>query len=268
MAFLSASTDSNLSEQKRIILIRHGLSYMNEHIGANGITFGGPDFTDIFSKEDHEKFYRDSPLSQTGLTQAKELGKAIEALRKEPDNSNAIKDLNLVVVSPLTRAIQTGQFALFPHLDQIRDPSSIPIIALPLAAERLYLVSDIGRPKAELESKYRDLGIDFRTAFPTEGDDSWWYQGDSAQQEEWRPIGQGQEYFCPGEPFDAFQQRMLDLCDWLDQRPETNIALVGHFGVFEWLLQDQDASQVKFSNCEVRVVPFRTILANARRRRG
>ena len=86
---------------------------------------------------------------------------------------------------------------------------------------------------------------------------------------EWRPTGQGQTYFCPGEPYDAFQERMLSLCSWLEARPESIIALVGHYGVFEWLLQqdEKSAEKVKFANCEMKVVPFETILDRARKAR-
>ena len=63
--------------RKHILLIRHGLSYMNEYIGSNGITFGGPNFTDIFNVDDRELYYRDSPLSDIGREQAARLGSTI-----------------------------------------------------------------------------------------------------------------------------------------------------------------------------------------------
>lgn len=235
---------------------------MNEYIGENGITFGGPNFTDVFTPEDHEKYYRDTPLSPTGQEQAKKLGETVASLLQ---GEHCLQELELVVVSPLTRAIQTAELALFPHVE-----ASIPVMALPLAAERLYLVSDIGRPPEELKKKHGDK-IDFQTGFSDSTTDPWWYHppssSSSKEEEEWRPVGQGQAYFCAGEPLEAFQQRMLDLCHWLKDRPESTIALVGHYGVFEWLLEEADqAEKVKFSNCEMKVVELETILANAQRR--
>lgn len=51
--------------------------------------------------------------------------------------------------------------------------------------ERLYLVSDIGRPRAKLKSKYGDR-IDFQTGFPESANDEdpWWYQQPSTSEEE------------------------------------------------------------------------------------
>ena len=255
---------------------------MNEYIGANGISFGGPNFTDIFSQGDQEMYYRDSPLSPTGQDQAKALHNDIESLLSQNDedesNRNLLKqclqDLELVVVSPLMRAIQTAELAVLPHMTA-KQPK-IPIVALPLAAERLYLVSDIGQPRSALKHKYGSL-VDFHTGFPTSlpWDDPWWFQhsspsSDDKQQQqqqeymEWRPTGQGQKYFCPGEPHDAFRQRMEKLCQWLDDRDESRIALVGHFGVFEWLLKDDTAdAAIKFGNCEMKVVSLDTILRKA-----
>lgn len=273
--------------KKKLILIRHGCSYMNEHIGVNGISFGGPNFTDIFSEKDQELYYRDSPLSAKGQDQAKALHRNIESLLQNNDNANdnesnnsnlkeCLLDLDLVVVSPLTRAIQTAQLALLPHISSKED--SIPVIALPLAAERLYLISDVGTPQSALEDNFGSL-VDFKTGFPTnlEQDDPWWLQqmsriipsNDEQQQQqqkeyaEWRPTGQGQQYFCPGEPLDDFQQRMKQLCQWLNNRTESRIALVGHFGVFEWLLQDGTGDDITFGNCEIQVVDFETILRKA-----
>ena len=286
MSSADNSGDNEIQRSKKqIILIRHGLSYMNEYIGANGINFGGPSFTDIFSTEDQESYYRDSPLSATGQEQARELHDDIESLfiraSKDGDETRqhlrqCLQDLDLVVVSPLTRAIQTAQLALLPHitsgtLAQQRRTDLVPFVALPLTAERLYLVSDIGTPRSVLKRDY-DTFVDFDTGFPDTlpWDQPWWWSpsqsDDNSQTEyvEWRPTGQGQQYLCPGEPYDAFEQRMAKLCEWLNNREEDTIALVGHFGVFEWLLQDTKADAVKFGNCEIRVVPFEPMLRKAK----
>lgn len=272
--------------KKQLILIRHGLSYMNEYIGANGISFGGPGFTDIFNTEDQESCYRDSPLSATGQEQARELCVDIESLlsqetledcdKTRQNLQQCLQHLDLVVVSPLTRAIQTAQLALLPHITSSnlaqQRADLVPFVALPLAAERLYLVSDIGTPRSALKRDYGTF-VDFETGFPENlpWDQPWWWSlpqsGDNNQTEyeEWRPTGQGQQYLCPGEPYGAFEQRMAELCEWLNKREEATIALVGHFGVFEWLLQDTKTEATKFGNCEIRVVPFEPMLRKAKK---
>ena len=288
-------------EEKRLILIRHGRSYMNEYIGANGINFGGPNFTDIFSKDDQESYYRDSPLSPTGQEQARSLHDEIQALLllQEPSDDDkssqdlkyCLQNLELVVVSPLTRAIQTAQLALLPHMGATStilqsNNNLVPFVAQPLAAERLYLVSDIGTSRSTLKNNYASF-VDFEAGFPDDlpEDQPWWWSlspsddnDDEQHQEgvkneyvEWRPTGQGQKYLCPGEPFDDFEQRLVRLCEWLNNREENTIALVGHYGVFEWLLQntteDGKTNTVKFGNCEMRSVPFKPIWNKAKRAR-
>lgn len=261
--------------EKRIIFIRHGCSYMNEYIANDGVKFGRPGFTDIFSPEDHEQYYQDSPLSPTGEAQAKDLADHVGKVLKESDNNIQTKSLNeleLIAVSPLTRAIQTAELALLPHIwekDQnfcsSIQQTRVPVVALPLAAERLYLISDIGKSRSELQRKFGYF-VDFNEGFMQQGqdnlDDPWWFSFSEKQHGnyvEWRPIGEGQEYFCRGEPEDIFYQRMADLYQWLDERPETTIAVVGHFGTFEFLLKQDENHVVKFANCEMKIVPFSEI---------
>ncbi|CAB9507577.1 PGAM [Seminavis robusta] len=277
--------------RKRLVLMRHATSYMNEYIGANGITFGGPDFTDIFNDNDRKRYYQDSPLSPKGRQQAEIQSMMLDT----PDSLRLLRQLELVVVSPLTRAIQTLELALLPHV-----PGHVPTVALPLAAERLYLVSDVGKPVSELEDQYGHV-IDFQTGFDdtdtSTTNDPWWYTPSNnsttannnksnnnkqqspkqqlkqvqsqimEEEEEWRPTGQGQRYYCAGEPLDAFEARMEQLVEWLEARPESTICLVGHYGVFEWLLrqpQEEPPEPIQFGNCEMRVVTLRDIL-DARR---
>jgi len=273
--FSSGGNDARkMPENKQLLLIRHGCSYMNEYIGSNGVRFGGPNFTDVFNEKQREK-YQDSPLSPKGQQQAKdlhdEIGSLLQLDEQEMDDESiklkkCLMDLELVVVSPLTRAIQTAQLGLLPHLVSIKK-SGIPTVAQPLAAERLYLVSDIGKPRTILQQICGEHNIDFESCFPSDigWGDPWWYQVDAtneADYREWRPTGQGQRYSCPGEPPGIFEQRMKDLCCWLDQRDESKIALVAHFGVFEWLLQNLKAesnANNEFGNCEMKVVDFASI---------
>jgi hypothetical protein len=89
-------------------------------------------------------------------------------------------------------------------------------------------------------------GSDTTAALEAHNNDRWWYTGDSdnngsppqhRQQhyEEWRPHGQGQRYAVPGDPLHALVRRLVEFDIWLSQRPEQNIMIVAHWGVFKHL---------------------------------
>jgi broad specificity phosphatase PhoE len=351
--------DQNQGKRKRkqLIFLRHGRTHMNELI--NDIHFGGPNFTDIFpDTPEYRTRYHDTPLSQTGIVQTKVLchqletllrinqeritmrtaetspsssssfssselterwKRALDALKLSEDDAHCLEELDLIVTSPHTRALQTVQIGLLPpirSLQTTKDGPTVPIVALPLAAERLYLVSDLGTPRSKLARTF-DF-VDFVTGFEMSTDsstfpvpmtpasstlttmtmtsttptttapisetdkleDPWHYRPSpeqAADYVEWRPHGQGQQYACLGEPQEQFDQRMTDLYHWLKQmmglddndhpnhhvhedddssekekmkKEYSTIAVVCHWGVIDWLIQDS------FQNCELRVVSF------------
>ena len=297
----STNKQRNRNKQKHIVFIRHGRTYMNDYI--NGIHFGGPNFTDIFEEKDVSK-YRDSPLNDLGIQQSERLSKRLEQLRyhystcndaggstiqqekprsKEevledlllPSDEHAqmlIDDIDLVVVSPLTRALQTLEIGLLPHLNAIKKTSStksndgkIPIVAVPDSAERLYLISDIGKPLSELSQQYEYVDFQHQVAYDTRDDndltnnksneDVWHYNPTSTEEinqyVEWRPNTEGQQYYCLGEPQREFDIRMKKFYDWLERRNETCIVVISHHGVINWFTQIGH-----FENCELRIVPF------------
>jgi len=213
---------------------------MNEYLGGSdgGSYFGSPRFTDVFADESRRSKYQDSPLSPRGRKQA---------IAMSQQQHDFVSDCGLVVVSPLTRALQTFDLGLRPHF--VNNP--VPVVALPEAAERLYLISDVGRHVHELQVDY-DY-VDFQTGLVDREHDPerWWYRpDDGGNYVEWRPVGRGQRYACPGEPLEAFYQRMSRLYSWLDERPESHIAVVCHHGVIDAFL-DCD-----FDNCQYRSVKF------------
>ena len=154
-----------------------------------------------------------------------------------------------MVTSPLTRALQTMEKGLYPVIQS----RNIPVVAAPQAAERLYLVSDMGKTRDELKTRYSYM--DFDSAFPPHigASDTWHYVAKEDEVEnyvEWRPSGQGQVYACLGEPEHCFEERMQDLYKWLDSRPEKTIALVCHAGVILWFLGEV------VDNCDIRIIDF------------
>ena len=244
----------NTKEEKTITFIRHGCTYMNEYLGGadGGRSFGSPQFTDIFDHDRRKEKYQDSPLSPLGLRQAKAM-----ALRTH----DFVTDCELVVISPLTRALQTFDVGLRSHFVAASNEkkNAVPVMALPEAAERLYLISDVGRSVKELQKLYNY--VDFETGFvgpeQQHDRDQWWYHPSKNRKNpsyaEWRPVGRGQRYACPAEPLPEFHGRMRRLHAWLDARPERHIALVCHHGVIQSFL-DCD-----FDNCQYRSVFLKNI---------
>lgn len=233
---------------KRIVLIRHGCTYMNEYLSKDGTRWGDPHFTDVF---DDDSLYRDSPLSPRGVRQARYLSEGLGRMIADGDGrgGSVIGDIQLIACSPLTRALQTMDIALSPH---VPSGQRVPMIALPQASERVYLISDLGADTAVLKTQYP--AVDFDSEIPDSKSSEWWYAPSSDDDVvEWRPHGQGQEYACPGEPTVAFNERMESLYDWLEAREEDCIALICHWGVIDYMT-GQD-----FDNCEMRVIDFSTI---------
>ena len=225
--------------EKRIILIRHGCTHMNEYLSKPGSRWGEPTFTDDWS-------LRDSALSFRGIQQAKKLSQHFSS---RPED---LLDVDLVVISPLTRALQTLEFGLLPHFENRRDILGVPpIVALPFAAERVYMSSEIGRPVEELKNEFPF--VDFESGFDPSchpPNEWWWKPSPGKEMPEWRPHGQGQQYINVGEPEDEFHLRMRKLYDWLACRKEETIVLICHWAVLQYLCGHD------FQNCEVKEMPF------------
>lgn len=291
-----STSNANTNDSKRLILIRHGRTHMNEYLATEGSNWGDTKFTDMFDESVHH-LYKDSPLSQKGTRQAQELHKYFLSTEK---GREIIQDIELVAVSPLRRTLQTAEIGILPHfcsssssesddsLSSTSSPSpspSVPFVALPLASERVYLISDIGKSTTQLNQLFSFA--DFDREFDKFDGEEWWFtvkdstSGNGSREsssstkecdapsdihsfnymyrdnyEEWRPNDGDQEYACLGEPDDAFHKRMRSLYQWIESREETVICLVCHFGVLEWLVGE------KFDNCEVQDVSFEKIKAH------
>lgn len=277
--------------EKRIIFVRHGRTYMNEYLSQPGCRWGDAGFTDVGLSDD---LYRDSPLSPKGMEQAKDLCQRIALSMNE--NSSMVndmdgksdeccnesivnlKDVDLVVVSPLTRSLQTFEYGLMQHCIIMDENSKggkqlhVPVIATPLASERVYLISDLGLHVNELKNKFPYA--DFTSEFD-KFEEKWWFtvnsnsmsschnvnnkgenekypfnSMESSKYVEWRPNLEGQTYACYGEPDNQFNQRMIALYEWLDSRTECKICMISHWGVLEYL------TGMDFDNCQVKDISF------------
>lgn len=245
---------------------------MNEYLGRH-LSFGAPGFSDVFA--DHQERmtkYQDTPLSPNGITLVQEqLARSRPAFLHSSDEAPMDKNgqgtmsppppVDLVVVSPLRRALQTYDLGLRPHLEP--HSNTVPVVALPHAAERLYLISDVGSPVPDLAKDFPYVDFSEMMSNDDGNEEPWWWTPKKNKSgnhyTEWRPVGRGQKYACPGEPWDDFVQRMEQLHEWLDGRKEQKIVVVCHHGVIDYML-DMD-----FANCQWQQVPFSQLLAGRRR---
>nr|WP_213394963.1 histidine phosphatase family protein [Yoonia sp.] len=134
---------------------------------------------------------RDARLTELGQSQAKALASEISRLH----------DIKLVVVSPLSRAIQTAIAAFEGH--------PAPRLIQPLHREMQESYCDIGQSPVHLAKAFPTFAFDHL-------DDPWWHND----------IDDGSPY--PRETLDAFERRVTVFKDWLIGRPEDCIAVVGH----------------------------------------
>jgi len=237
---LSLATDTDTTTNMNLLMIRHGRSLGNDMMDQPGNRWGDPHFKD-------DATLRDAPLSERGIQQAVELGQSLP--------QHEIDKLELIVVSPLTRALQTMQHAILSKL-----PNHIPIVVHPLLTERVYTLSDTGRRVEELKADFTDPRINFDLFVQEDCDDKWWFHMDSDAgetttttgriNEEWRPCDAHQWYATPGEPHDVFEARLEKLQHWISLRSEQNICVVSHWAVLQHLT-DGDT----FENCEARWIP-------------
>lgn len=238
----TSSSESNSASDKRIVFIRHGCTFANEYLAQPGTGWGDPTFQDVPD-------LRDSPLSPLGVRQATQLRQKV----KDGNFPVALENIDLVVVSPLSRTLQTFELGVWPEMEKRK--LNPPVVALPYARERLYMISDMGLTTDELKVKFP--WVDFDSQFDKSTSKEWWYTSENGWEDydEWRPHGNGQKYLVPGEPDNEFEARMFDLVKWLGARPEKNIILVCHWGVLEFLTGDD------FDNCEVRALNYEKLEA-------
>lgn len=146
--------------------------------------------------------------------------------------------VELVVCSPLSRAIETA--ALVFREQAARD---VPFVCNELLREWSGLMENARRrPSAELRARFPR--VDF-SAIP-ETDESWTEEL---------------------EPVDKVAGRGLLFLEWLARRPEREIAVVAHGGIYSSLFahaavrDESETLRPRFGNCDVRTVEMTVQLA-------
>lgn len=172
-------------------LIRHGQSTFNEHFAATG--------------EDPMEF--DPRLTELGHRQVAEASERL-----------ANTHYDVVIASPLTRAIQTAQ-GIF--------GTRIPIVISTLHREWLQNSCDVGRSVGELTREFPNLDFGHLT-------DPWWHH-----------LAPFNEHGFSMEPEYVLEERIVAFKHMIAARKEQRIAVVGHADFFHRLLKRH------LQNCEL-----------------
>ena len=127
-------------------------------------------------------------------------------------------DIELVIVSPLTRALQTASLAF--------EGCNVSFLVTPLAREQLYSSCDIGRAGCELGLEFPHLSDQLHSLPP-----QWWGGPDaSTVHEQGRVLGTQREQLL------SVRQRLNGLAELIQTRKETRIAVVAHGVYFQQML--------------------------------
>ena len=179
--------------RKAVYCIRHGESTFNAAYCASGV----------------DPLHRDAPLTEEGHRQVREARERLRGIAFE-----------LVVTSPLTRALQTTTGLFADH------PARPALLVEALHREHGGSSCDIGRPPALLTAEFPHFTLDHLP-------EVWWHAD-----------GEPDQHGICYEPVERLQERVEAFRDWLRARPERTIAVVGHGTFFyhftgEWLANCQ-----------------------------
>ncbi|ETO13537.1 hypothetical protein RFI_23833 [Reticulomyxa filosa] len=226
----------------------------------------------------------DSELSAKGTTQARKLHKKIEEAKKDmhEDKRLDLRNAQLVITSPLTRAIRTGLIALPIEKEEENNITMCLFIVflLVFATIQVENTTDIGRSPKELIPKFPAL----ETAL-SQLPDAWWWRhpllkgepSDPRRDADWLRQCQG---LPPARESDEnVKQRLRHFLHWLiplqhnRHRPLRNVVMVSHsctLKFFEQVLHEiginnngngvvVSPKNVYFENTEVRSYEMPTL---------
>ena len=187
---------------KNLYCIRHGWALHNELFKNNNHN------TDIF----YNKKYYDTPLTEKGISQAKELSKSW----------NDKYQIELVLVSPLTRTLQTAEY-IFNNTD-------IPIIAFDYLKEYPQGLHTCNKRSdlSILKDKFKN--IDFSNIC-------------SEEDNTWDPNNE--------ETIDKLNQRINKLKKYIESSKYNKIALISHSG-FIGQLKDNHIRYIENGETELK----------------
>lgn len=203
---------------KKLHFLRHGQALHNPRAEAARAAGCAFDQFLMLMKED-DAF--DAELTELGISQARDTAARL---------GDSMSNVQLVVSSPLSRALDTAMLVL---------PAATtrgPFLAHDLLCERSgWMLNAKRRNRAELAARVPRCSF---ALLESEHDALW-------QEEELEPTSECAE-------------RGYRLLQWLWERPETEIAVVAHGGLFHYLLNEHprvradSAAAARFGNTEMR----------------
>lgn len=218
----------NHCQKKRLWLIRHGESTFNAAMDA--YFESNPDIKKAQEQnpsewwengEHYDPQTPDAPLTEKGVAQAEQLASKLNGC-----------PIQLVCVSPLTRALQTYTLVF-------QNMAHLPVLVCPRLSERVNSSCDVGSPPSHLHDRFPSLGFGKLAK-------DWW------QHRSFRSPSAPSSLDPPKkmEPLPDFQQRISSFEAWLRGRPEKDICLVCHAVVIHAIIGQWVA------NCELNIVEF------------
>ena len=202
------------SPHPTVFLVRHGeseynhmhslyMQYSSSTATATSVSFSS--HASLTAGEEPDIVCPDAPLTQLGHKQASALRQQLATYnRQHMDDGFGI---DVLISSPLTRAVQTCLVALADFHQQYYPPppppkkrktsskhqsaandyvqlQPVPIILHPNVAEHCYCMSDVGRPLSALLPLFSHFEFD---TSPFEGrEERWWYGANGRNGEVWR----------------------------------------------------------------------------------
>ncbi len=156
--------------------------------------------------------HRDTKLVEQGIEQAKNLGKKWQ----EKDN------IDLVVVSPLTRTLETAT--------HIFNNSDTPIIAIDSLKEYPQATQECNHRRTVMELKTEFTNINFNEILQN-------------KDQEWRDLIYNDDF-----EIKKLKHRISSFKTWIKNRPENKIAVVGHSSYLNMMLNgfvDDETNELK-----------------------
>ncbi|EGG21262.1 phosphoglycerate/bisphosphoglycerate mutase family protein [Cavenderia fasciculata] len=204
-----ASTTSN-SNNKTVYLIRHGQSTFNAAYAINKV----------------DPWHFDARLSELGQTQANDLAKHAEGL-----------NVDLIISSPLTRALDTTRRGFSEVIKQ----KSIKVQVITYHSEHVATSDDNGRFRSHVEKEFPEFDL-------SHIQERWWYMPEDVRTDE---KIDPEEYFKTigfKEPWEHLDKRIQQFKDYIMDRNESVIAVIGHSEFFHQLFEKK---LPWFKNCQI-----------------
>ena len=198
---LMASNSLKTNAMKFVWILRHGQATHNPRAeAAKDRGCSHDEFMRLMEEDDSV----DSPLTKLGEQQAEQV---------QAKHGHLLRDLELVVCSPLSRALSTADAGMPSSGNRIVLEDLREINGKLLNAQRL--------SRTELGSKFIDWNFDDLQS----EHDTWWTPKLESQQ-------------------DCRERGYQSLC-WIIDRPEKCIGIVGHGGILRYTMQDHELVQVE-----------------------